>query len=66
MIKYAAFFGSIQIIQYLIFNRVQLKSSIWFYTILSNDAELIHLLEQNEVQPKQKSTFFKFTFKSSN
>lgn len=47
LIEYAAFFGSIQIVQYLIFNKVELNESLWIYTIHSKNAELIHLLEKN-------------------
>lgn len=44
LIEYAAFFGSIQIVQYLKYNEVQLNFSLWFYSIHSNNAELIHFL----------------------
>lgn len=55
LIEYSAFFGSIQIFQYLKMNNVELKSSLWLYAIHSNNPELIHLLEENEVEaPNQK------------
>ena len=51
LIEYSAFFGSIQIFQYLILNNVELKSSTWLYAIHSGNGEIIHLLESNEVLP---------------
>ena len=51
LIEYAAFFGSIQIFQYLRLNDVELQPSLWSYAIHSNNAEMIHLLEQKQVQP---------------
>ena len=51
LIEYSAFFGSIQIFQYLLMNKVQLTPSLWLYTIHSENAELIYLLESNKVFP---------------
>ncbi|KAK8834293.1 hypothetical protein M9Y10_033172 [Tritrichomonas musculus] len=51
LIEYAAFFGSIQIFQYLRINNVKLKPSLWIYAIHSNNAELIHMLEEYRVFP---------------
>ena len=53
LIEYSAFYGSIQIFQYLLMNRVKLTPSLWLYTIHSKNAELIHILEYNEVQPPE-------------
>ena len=53
LIEYAAFFGSIQIIQYLKYNNVPLTSSMWVYAIHSNKEELIHFLEENRVKPEK-------------
>ena len=50
LIEYAAFFSSIQIFQYLKFNNVEMKPSLWLYTIHGKNAEIIHLLEENSVQ----------------
>lgn len=50
LIEYAAFFGSIKIFQYLRLNKVELESSLWFYAIHSNKAELIHLLEECHIE----------------
>ena len=55
LIEYAAFYGSIQIFQYLRLNGVELPSSLWLYAIHSKNAELIHLLEENNVDPPTKS-----------
>ena len=51
LIEYAAFFGSIQIFQYLRLNNVQLTPSLWGYAIHSNNGEIIHILESNEIKP---------------
>lgn len=50
LIEYAAFFGSIQVVQYLRMNNVELKSKLWDFAIHSNNAELIHLLEELKVE----------------
>ncbi|KAK8844214.1 hypothetical protein M9Y10_024420 [Tritrichomonas musculus] len=53
LIEYSAFFGSIQIFQYLMMNGVKLTTSLWLYVIHSNNAELIHILETSNVcRPK--------------
>ena len=51
LIEYASFFGSIQILQYLNMNKIELKSSLWLYAIHSRNAELFHLLEENKADP---------------
>ncbi|KAK8880877.1 hypothetical protein M9Y10_003575 [Tritrichomonas musculus] len=51
LIEYSAFYGSIQIFQYLMMNKVELTSSLWLYAIHSKNADLIHLLEYNDVKP---------------
>ena len=51
LIEYAAFFGSIQIFQYLRMNGAELSPSLWLYAIHSNNAELIHILENCNVKP---------------
>lgn len=58
LIEYAAFFGSLQIFQFLKFNRVFLRPILWFYSIHGRNAEIIHLLEENCVEPDDK-TFVK-------
>lgn len=56
LIEYSAFFGSIQIFRYLLMNNVKLTPSLWFYSIHSNNAELIHILEYNNVPPPLEIT----------
>lgn len=51
LIQYAAFFGSIQIINFLRLNQVSLDSSLWPFAIHGNNAQLIHLLEENRIKP---------------
>ena len=55
LIEYAAFYGSIQIFQYLILNNVVLEPSLWLYAIHGNNPELIHILERNNVELPRKS-----------
>ena len=54
LIEYSTFFGSIQIIQYLKYNKVPLTNSLWLYAIHSNNTEVIHFLEENEIKPEKK------------
>ena len=51
LIEYATFYGSIQIFKYLQLNRVELTSSLWLYAIHGNNPEIIHILEENQIQP---------------
>ena len=55
LIEYATFFGSLQIVKYLQLNNIKLTSSLWMYAIHGRNAEIIHLLEENHVQPKDKT-----------
>ena len=55
LIEYATFCGSIQIFQYLRLNNIKLKPSLWIYAIHSDNSDIIHLLEENEVVPEDKS-----------
>ena len=50
LIEYATFFGSIQIIQYMLFNKVKLTSSLWLYAIHGNNPDVIHLLEDRHLR----------------
>ena len=50
LIEYAAFFGSNQIFKYLYLNGAKLTASIWKYAIHGEDAEIIHLLEENKIK----------------
>ncbi|KAK8875988.1 hypothetical protein M9Y10_006171 [Tritrichomonas musculus] len=49
LIEYAAFFGSIQIFNYLRLNNVPLTKFLWFYAIHSGNPELIYLLERQNI-----------------
>ena len=55
LIEYSAFFGSIQILRFLIQNQVQLTQSLWIYAIHGKNPEIIHLLEENQIYPKDES-----------
>lgn len=54
IIEYAAFYGSIEIFKYLLFNNAVLKSSLWSYVIHGRNAELIHQLEELNIAPKKE------------
>ena len=57
LIEYAAFFGSLQIFQYLKMQGAKLEKEIWYSAVHSNNPELIHLLEENHVKfPKEMWT----------
>ena len=55
LIEYAAFFGSIQIFQYLQLSGVNLEPSLWLYTIHGKNPEMIHLLEGNHIIPEDET-----------
>ena len=55
LIEYSAFYGSIQIFNFLKMQGVKLNSSLWYYIIHSQNAELIHLLEEYHIEPIVKS-----------
>ncbi|KAK8835347.1 hypothetical protein M9Y10_034110 [Tritrichomonas musculus] len=46
LIEYAAFFGSIQIFQFLRINKVEINHSIFLYAVHGQNAEIIHLIEE--------------------
>ncbi|KAK8836792.1 hypothetical protein M9Y10_037314 [Tritrichomonas musculus] len=50
LIEYSAFYGSIQIFRYLFMNNVELKPILWLYSIHSNNADIIHFLEEKKVK----------------
>ena len=50
LIDYAAFFGSIQIFRFLLLNGVKIDETLWQYAVHSNNPELIHILEYNQVE----------------
>lgn len=51
LIQYAAFYGAIQIFQYLKVNNVKLTPNLWLFAIHSQNAELIHILERDGIIP---------------
>lgn len=51
LIEHASFFGSIQIFKYLQNNEVKLTQSLWLYAIHSQNADLIHMMEESNVKP---------------
>ena len=55
LIEYACFYGSIQIIRYLLINGVEVKPSLWLYAIHGKNPDVIHLLEENKIQPDSNS-----------
>ena len=55
LIKYAEFFGSVRIFNYLRFKVVKLTSSLWPLAIHGHNAEMIHFLEDNHAELKDKS-----------
>lgn len=55
LIEYAAFFGSLQIFNYLIENKVEMQPSLWTFAIHGNNIEMIHILEVNKVVPVDES-----------
>ena len=50
LIKYATFFGSIQIFKYLQISGVELTPQLWYFAIHSKNAEIIHLMEENHIE----------------
>ena len=58
LIEYAAFYGSIQIFQFLRLNGVRLDPLLLRYAIHSKNAELIHVIEENLEKPFY-SNFYK-------
>ena len=51
LIEYAAFYGAVQIFQYLKYNNVDMQPSLFLYAIHSQNAELIHIIEENDIYP---------------
>ena len=63
LIEYASFYGSMNIIDFLLKNDVELTNSIWPFAIHSNSAELIQLLEEKLGKPN--ATLFEICLKES-
>ena len=58
LIEYASFFGSIRIFNYLKSKGVKLTTSLWRYSIHGQNLELIQILEQNHIDPKDEDEEF--------
>lgn len=50
LIEYSAFFGSIQIFNYLRMNGVKMFESLWFFAIHGRNPEIIHYLEESNIK----------------
>ena len=48
LIEYAAFFGSIQIFEYLVSSEIKLTNSLWLYAIHGKNLEIIKNLSEND------------------
>ena len=55
IIEYDAFFGSKKIFNNIHSNGIELTPSLWLYAIHGNNSEIIHLLEENHIEPTNKS-----------
>ena len=55
LIEYAAFYGSIQIFQYLLNNKVEVTSSLWLYAIHSASLDLILTLGRVQFEIEELS-----------
>ena len=55
LIEYAAFYGAIQIFQYLRLNNVKMEPMLWLYAIHGKNADIIHILEESSIHPPFES-----------
>ena len=55
LIEYAAFYGSVQIFKYLYKNGIKLTKPLWEFAVHGDNAEIIHILEDNGLKPDEKS-----------
>lgn len=53
--EYAAFYGSLKIINYLVSKQVKLAPSMWIFAIHGRSIKVIHFLEEKKVLPKNSS-----------
>ena len=63
LIEYASFFGSIQIFKYLYLNDVDLKPSLWIYSIHGVDAEMFQILDEKNLEPDSYDSCLKESIK---
>ena len=52
LIEYAAFYGSINIFNYLRSNNVQMTPSLWLYGIHGQNSKLLFILDENHIIPE--------------
>lgn len=52
LIEYAAFFGSVQIFQYLMEKKCKITPDLWFYAIHGQNFEILNILKQNKLRSK--------------
>lgn len=57
LIEYAAFFGSVQIFKSLLMHHCPYTQMIWLYAVHSNNIEIIHLLENENVEVEYVDVF---------
>lgn len=62
LIEYSAFFGSIQIFQFLRLNKVELTEYIWPCAIHGGNADIIYILEENKIRSK---FIYEYSFEES-
>lgn len=51
LLEYSAFFGSLKIFKFLILNGAEMEPSLWLYAIHGRNMEIIHIIEENEIEP---------------
>ena len=56
LIEYAAFYGSIQIFNFLRLNNAEMRPILWLHAIHGRNADIFHLLEENRIE-KPKDSF---------
>lgn len=55
LIEYSAFFGSMQIFEYLYSNKVELTPSLWEFAIHGQNKDIIRILKDNKIMPEDPS-----------
>ena len=63
LIEYSAFYGSIEIFQYLRLNNAEYDEKLWIYSIHGKNPEIIHILEESEVPFESYEALFGFSVK---
>lgn len=55
LIEYSAFFGSLNILKFLLVNEVEYSSSLWQYAIHSNKKQILDILIEKDIKPKDQT-----------